>query len=229
MTAIWQDEEQELDPYIVFTDLATNLVLILVFFLAAMTVVGQLGSEQVRYREAQADVRRAVELALPPSLRPVENQVRNDPPGVQRWVFDNRLLFMPGSSNLSTVGEEILLAFANVLRDNGAWRRIRIEGHTLPTLSGEEDAWEASTIRPAAVARFFTHDGAIEPWFLAVAGRAGQNPLDPGNPASPANERIEILLEYSHGQSFGAVRMDGASDAEPFDSATIVPGMLLIP
>jgi hypothetical protein len=39
------------------------------------------------------------------------------------------------------------------------------------------DDWELSAARAAAVARQIQVSGRIQPWFLGVAGRAGQNPL----------------------------------------------------
>lgn len=194
--------DTELNPYIVFTDLATNLVLILMFFLAALAVVGQVGWEEVRYKDAQEVVREAVNSAFPSIQRPYENDNRNDPPGVQRWVFQNSLLFLPNSVELSDAGRDILIRFANVLRKNGAWRRIRIEGHTMPPQPGERNDWERSAAMAASVARVFEDAGGIAPWFLAISGRAGQNPINPDNPSNPANHRVEILLEYSQGVSY---------------------------
>lgn len=196
------DSMEEVSPYIVFADLATNLVLILMFFVAALTVVGQIGWEQVRYVDEQERVRDGIFAALPPELRPREERGRNDPPGVQRWVFASSLLFAPESTELSSTGETVLTALARALDANCDWRRIRIEGHTLPTQLGEDDAWELSAEYAATVARVFTGDGHIRPWFLAIAGRAGQNPVNGGDPFDPANQRVEILLEYSAGANY---------------------------
>jgi chemotaxis protein MotB len=204
----WVSQDSEINPYIVFTDLTINLVLILMFFLAALAIVGQVGWEQVRYKDAQEQVRQAVRQTMPRENRPFEDMSRNDPPGVQRWVFPNRILFESDSLRLSPGGAAALAMFAEVLRSNGEWRRIRIEGHTKPTRAGEADEWELSAARSATVARVFTELGQIEPWFLAIAGRAGQNPLNPADPGDPANQRVEILLEYSSGLSFGKLRQD---------------------
>ena len=192
--------DADVNPYVVLSDLTLNLVLIMVFVVAALTLLGQVGWEDVKYKDAQVTMRAAIEDALPVSERPSENFERNDPPGVQRWVFPNRLLFRPDSTILSAGGAAILSTFADVLRDHPEWRRIRIEGHTRPTRPGEPDDWELSTERSAVVARVFTDSGAIPPWCLAVSGRAGQNPIDRKNPDNPANQRVEILLEYSRGQ-----------------------------
>lgn len=189
-----------LNPYIVFSDFTINLVLILVFVVSALVLVGQAGWEEVRYRDAQRATREAIDRALAPEERPTENFGRNDPPGVQRWVFNNQLLFQSDEILLSDRGRTILVTFAGVLRDAPEWRRIRIEGHTRPTLPGQDEEWELSTARSAVVARVFTADGDIPPWCLAVSGRAGQSPVNPDDVDDPANQRVEILLEYSQGQ-----------------------------
>lgn len=189
-----------LNPYIVFSDFTLNLVLIFIFIVSALVLIGQAGWEEVRYKDAQELMRQAIHQALDPSERPTENFARNDPPGVQRWVFPNELLFSAGSLQLSRRGGEILATFSNALRETPEWRRIRIEGHTRPTRPGEPEEWELSTARSAVVARVFTAIGEIPPWCLAVSGRAGQNPVNPETIDDPANQRVEILLEYSHGQ-----------------------------
>lgn len=77
------------------------------------------------------------------------------------------------------------------------WRRIRIEGHTLPPKLGEPDDWELSSKRAAVVARVFASKGHIPSYLLAVAGRAGQDPQNKERPTDPANERVEIIIEYA--------------------------------
>ena len=86
-----------INPYIALADMAMNLVLILAFFVAAVNALGRAGWEQVRYRDKQRELRQAIVAALPPRLRPDENGGRNDPPGVQRWVYAEGQLFSPGT------------------------------------------------------------------------------------------------------------------------------------
>lgn|GEM_PF-4849605 len=97
-------------------------------------------------------------------------------------------------------GQKSLILFAKVLKQNRTfWRRVRIEGHTIPPKIGESDDWELSSARAAAVARTVHKYGHIPSYYLAVAGRAGQNPLDKSKPNAndPANERVEIVVEYA--------------------------------
>ena len=194
------DNDGDVNPYTVFSDVSITLILVFVFVVSSLTLLGQVGWENVQYKDAQDQMREAIKAALQPDQRPTEHWGRNDPPGVQRWVFPNHVLFIPETTELSLEGQRILDVFAQVLRDNPAWRRIRIEGHNRPTQDGEEDDWELSTARSAVVARVFTDLGQIPPWCLAVSGRAGQNPVNQNNRDDPANQRVEILLEYSMGQ-----------------------------
>jgi chemotaxis protein MotB len=169
---------EDANPYIALADLAINLVLILAFFVAAVIALGRAGWEQVRYRDAQNAFRQAVKGNLPQQLRPHEHFGKNDPPGVQRWVFAGGSLFVPGTTRLRSAGENALVRFAQVLRTHQAdWRRIRIEGHTMPPRNGTPDDWELSSARAAVVARVIQERGHIPSYFLAVAGRAGQDPL----------------------------------------------------
>lgn len=193
------------NPIIALADVLLGLVLILAFVATAITLAGRVGWEELRYKDAQQQVREAVQLALAEGVRPYEDIGKSDPPGVQRWVFQTSQLFRADSLELSEQGTQVLAAFAGVLRENGGWRRIRIEGHTQPPVVSTENEWELSAARAASVARIFTGLGGIEPWFLAVAGRAGQNPVNRGDRLDPRNERVEILLEFSHGPSYSEV------------------------
>lgn len=190
--------EDGINPYIALADLLVNLVLILAFFVAAVNALGRAGWEQVRYREQQQAFRHSVLVSLPPTLRPYEHLGKHDPPGVQRWVFAERRLFTPGTASLTADGRHALVLFAGVVAHHRAlWRRVRVEGHTRPPLPRAADDWELSAKRAAVVARILYAEGHIPPYYLAVAGRAGQNPIDKAWPADPANERVEILLEYA--------------------------------
>jgi chemotaxis protein MotB len=189
------------NPYIAFADLTLNLVFVLVFFVAAVLAVGQTGWDQVKYRNAQEDVLNAIRRA---SLteRPVvlDANLRNDPPGAQRWAFSSRRtkLFQGNTARLTATGERNLLAFARALAKVPEWRRIRIEGHTLPP-RGKESEWDLSARRASVVADLFATRAGIPPYRLAVAARGNQTPFN-GSGASrsdPANERVEIVVEYA--------------------------------
>lgn len=201
--------DDTLNPYIALADLTINLIFVFVFMIAAILVVGEISREreQRRYKKAQQVVAGAVSSAtLPfrPQILPPE--VRNDPPGAQRWVFSARAtrgapLFKDSTSAaLTGRGQQSFLAFAQVLRSQiGGFRRIRIEGHTIPPKKGDADNWALSAQRAATVANLFATEGRIPTYFLVVSARGGQvlfNGSD-GRPSDPANDRVEIVIEYN--------------------------------
>ncbi|MPY67692.1 OmpA family protein [Deinococcus sp. SDU3-2] len=188
----------DLNPYVALTDTALNFILLMVFFVAALTAVGRVSWEDVRYKEAQKVFQQAVERMIPARQQPRANGGKNDPPGTQRWVFRNSALFEPGRATLSRTGRVTLNQFAKVLRTNkNTWRRIRVEGHTLPTQNRSGDRWEEATDRAAAVARYLVSRGDIAPYYIATSGRGGQSPLPDTALTDPAHARIEIVLEYA--------------------------------
>ena len=193
--------EEVTNPYVAFSDLALNLVFVLVFFVAAVLAVGQAGWDQVKYRDAQKEVQDAIRNA-PLSARPVilDPKLRNDPPGAQRWAFSSRggNLFQGSTAKLTPGGVRSLTAFARALSLVPQWRRIRIEGHTLPAKQDESE-WDLSARRASAVADLFVAKAGVPPYRLAVAARGNQTPFNGTGSArnDPANERVEIVVEYA--------------------------------
>ncbi|MDX2005202.1 MAG: OmpA family protein [Meiothermus sp.] len=187
--------EDDVNPYIALADVGLNLVLVLVFFVAALIVVGRSGWDEVRYKDAQERVRQAVRSGLEAGALP-SNTPRNDPPGAQRWVFTNRQLFGADGVQLTPAGRRALVNFARILCKSTEWRRLRVEGHTAPPRPGQPDQWLVSAARAAQVATVFTSSGGVRPYHVGVAGRAGQAPVNKANPSDPANERVEVLVEY---------------------------------
>lgn len=189
---------EDLNPYVALTDTTLNIILVLIFFVATLSAVGRVAWDDVRYKDAQKVFAQAVQTLIAPPQRPSVNVGKNDPPGTQRWVFTNSVLFDSEQPVLSARGQATLARFALALRQNKTtWRRIRVEGHTIPTVTRTADRWEEATNRAAAVARFLVNEGGIEPYFLATAGRGGQDPLPDVAPTSSAHARVEIVLEYA--------------------------------
>jgi chemotaxis protein MotB len=186
------------NPYIALADSTLNLVLILVLFVA--TLLFALLQKEDTHKSGQDTFVRATD-ALPEAVRPVhvEFRVRNDPPGTQRFLFSNHLLFTPGTATLTPDGRKVLNAFIGVLATHGnVWRRVRIEGHTTRTPQGQNDNWVLATNRAATVAQLLTSGHCkINPEFIATAGRGGQTKLDQYGDADPHQERVEIILEYA--------------------------------
>ncbi|PTA68593.1 OmpA family protein [Deinococcus arcticus] len=190
--------QAEANPYIAFSDLALNLVFVLIFFVGGILAVGQAGWEQVRYRNAQESVVRAVKQA-PLTVRPVllSPAQRNDPPGAQRWVYRSQGMFVGDTATLSPAGQATLISFARVLRAQGKhWKRVRIEGHTQTSKPNDPERWDLSAARASAVAQAFYRLGGVPPNRLAVAARGGQTPYA-GRKFEPRNERVEIVVEYA--------------------------------
>lgn len=194
--------DEDVNPYIAFGDLTLNLVFIIIFFLAAVLAVGQTGWEKVRYRDAQEALKQSIDKAdfteRPVLLNP---KLRNDPPGAQRWAFPGRRvsMFRKNSATLTPQGNKALLEFAKALRQVSYWRRIRIEGHSMPPKPGQRENWNLSALRAASVATVLTRQGKIKNYQIAVAGRGGQVKFNgaEGNPSDPVNERVEIVVEYA--------------------------------
>nr|BAL56454.1 hypothetical conserved protein [uncultured prokaryote] len=209
---------EEVNPYIAFTDLMINFVLVLVFFLAALTLLGRIGWDEIRYRDIQKEVRERINQELSgimlhdhPLIGKPLSRVRNDPPGAQRWLIYSNQLFLPNTAQLTPDGKEKLKRLATVLIEHHkqakiyygekwiehTWRRVRIEGHTRPTQKGEQENWQLSAARAATVANVLSGCG-IPSWHIAVAARGGQTPLAREYPpADPRHERVEIILEYA--------------------------------
>jgi len=188
-----------LNPFIAFTDVGINLVLILAFFIAAVLTIGRAGWGGAGCVEREKSVYQAVMKEMRPEMRPqhVERAYRNDPTCVQRWRFAGKTLFYPNSVKMTPEGYQSVAKFAAILgRYRGQWRRIRVEGHTIPPLPGQHDNWELSAQRAAVVARIFHSRGRVPAYHLAVSGRAGQAPWDRVNRTSPENERVEVVIEF---------------------------------
>jgi chemotaxis protein MotB len=201
--------EENLNPYIALSDLTINVVFIFVFMIAAILVAGEISREreESRYKKAQVAIQQAI-TNTPMAARPIVIPSRNDPPGSQRWAFAGRdtrdapLFKSPTSAGLTLQGQQRFLKFAQVLQkqiNNNIFRRIRIEGHTLPPETNEKDNWNLSAQRAATVANLFATQGRIPSNYLAVAARGGQTPFNGsvGKSSDPANDRVEIIIEYN--------------------------------
>lgn len=195
-----QTPEVEQNVFIAFTDMALTMVMVMVLLVVLITLYGRIGWDNIQYKQAQGQVETEVRTAYAQRRIPAPyvNKGRNDPPGAQRWVFSQQNLFEPGSARLTAQSRLNLLQFANIVRAHqDLWRRLRIEGHTMPQQGAAEDDWQLSAARAEMVARVFSGTGHIPAYKMAIAGRAGQNPLFSADKKNPANERVEILIEYA--------------------------------
>lgn len=194
----------DVNPYIALSDLMINMVMCFVFLTSCITVLGRLGSDDIKYKKQRETIDTQLK-TIPAELRPVWVTWKNDVAGVQRWVFSGNALFEPESTSLTTSGRETLLTFLKVLKGHrNSWTRLRIEGHSLPPIKGKNDDFLESAVRASAVARVLSGAGGVEPNFLVVSGKAGQDVLYPlliNGKVDPRNERVEIIIEFGSTRS----------------------------
>ena len=190
----------EVNPYIALSDLMINMVMCFVFLSASMTVVGRLGSDDIKYKRQRRIISEQIQSNVPKGLAPTWITWKNDVAGVQRWVFPGKTLFEGNSSALTAEGREVLLDFAKVLNDQqDLWARVRIEGHSLPPLAGTNDDFTDSALRATSVARVLTGQGRIKANYLVVSGKGGQDALYPKSSSGAVdqrNKRVEIIIEF---------------------------------
>jgi chemotaxis protein MotB len=142
------------------------------------------------------DVQRQIEEAL--RRKHLEDTVRFhfDERGLVVTVVTSAVVFDGDKAELLTVGRRIMDAISPALRKlpNG----LQIDGHTnqlpVPTVN-YPSAWELSTARASAVARYLTGHG-ISPTRLTASGYADTRPLvDPKDPRSVTmNRRVDIVV-----------------------------------
>lgn len=120
-------------------------------------------------------------------------------------VFIDKILFDPGSYEISEKGEELLLVIAESIRDDND-QNIVVQGHTdnVPIKSGLRKRfpsnWELSTARAAAVVRFLQEKGGLQPERLEASGFSYYRPVASNHTEEGRrqNRRIEIILGPSH-------------------------------
>lgn len=120
-------------------------------------------------------------------------EVLAKPEGVA-LVFTDRLLFEPGGSRLSPVGQQLVSALVPVLLHTAA--PVNVAGHTDAADAGA-DPYALSGDRALAVLSFLVDSGVPDRRFSLSAYGADVPALDEaGRPASSAmNRRVEILLK----------------------------------
>ena len=139
-------------------------------------------------------------IATHPTLKQFRNQIRLDitSEGLRIQIVDeqNRAMFDSGSAHLKDYTREILRGIAPVL--NEVENRIALSGHTdsAPYSSGERgySNWELSADRANASRRELVAGGIDDRKIVRVVGLASSIPLDRGDPASPVNRRIAIVV-----------------------------------
>ncbi len=124
--------------------------------------------------------------------------------GKLKLTFIDKILFNSGSTKINEKGKEILLTFAESIREDRD-HNILVEGHTDNVDVGSAlkskfpSNWELSTARSSAVVRFLQEDGSIEPERLSAIGFSYFKPVAPNDDEEgrSQNRRIEIILTRS--------------------------------
>jgi chemotaxis protein MotB len=118
--------------------------------------------------------------------------------GLRVQIVDehNHAMFDSGSAVVKPSMRELLRALGSVFAE--VPNRLTIEGHTdaQPFAAGERgySNWELSSDRANASRRELVAGGLPDDRVLRVQGLASSNPIEPADPASPANRRISIIV-----------------------------------
>jgi chemotaxis protein MotB len=124
--------------------------------------------------------------------------IEQTPDGLRIDLMDSEKypMFEPNSANLTQHGQALLARMSTVIKRMPNY--ITVTGHTdaSPVESGREgySAWELSTDRANAARRFLVRSGIEPERPTKIVGMADKDLLVPGEPRSPRNRRISILL-----------------------------------
>jgi flagellar motor protein MotB len=200
MRAFLRSPDSEVQVWPSYTDVAMNIILILLLYLFTQIVfASQAIPCQQEIRVRQTKMHQAVDRALDPTQR--SNVTITENGSLQRYTFADRILFESGQSQLSDSGKEILKSIGSVLKAQvGSFSQIQIEGHTDDRkIRGDEGGnWELSSARATAVVRFLQETSALTPELLSATGYSQYHPVDNSNTemGRARNRRIEIVLVY---------------------------------
>ena len=155
-------------------------------------------AEQARLEALKAKVEEA--LSASPKLAAMKSQIRLDmtKDGLRIQIVDeqNRPMFDSGSAVVKPYMRELLHEIGHVLKD--VPNRITLEGHTdaQPFVGGERgySNWELSSDRANASRREIVGGGLPDDRMLLVQGLASSRLFVPGDPRSPTNRRISIIV-----------------------------------
>ncbi len=139
-------------------------------------------------------------IAANPKLAAMKSQIRLDMTrdGLRIQIVDeqNRPMFDSGSAVVKPYMHELLKEIGRSLSD--VPNRITLEGHTDAQPFGGGDRgysnWELSSDRANASRREIVAGGLPEDRVLLVQGMASSNLFVPGDPQSPMNRRISVIV-----------------------------------
>lgn len=116
-------------------------------------------------------------------------------------VLTDKILFDPGSQEISAEGKKLLLALADSFKMDDTYH-IVVEGHTDNVPLGKRlkkrypTNWELAAARAASVVRFLQWQGGVDPKRLSLVSYAAYRPVVPNNTdeGRRQNRRIVITL-----------------------------------
>lgn len=114
-------------------------------------------------------------------------------------VYSADLLFDAGKSKLRPEAYEILDTAGNVLRENAAESKIRVEVHTdnePVQASGWKSNWELSAARALSVVHYLQDEKGIPGWRLSACAYGEYRPVadNAAREGRQSNRRVEILV-----------------------------------
>lgn len=156
-----------------------------------------------------------------PKLSEFSSNIRLEitPDGLQIQIVDDqrRPMFDSGSASVKPYMRDILREIGIALSDVD--NKISLDGHTDRSAYGNAargySNWELSADRANATRRELAAAGMPEDKLARVVGMASSVPLEPGNPLSPSNRRISILVMTKEAEE----RLLGANNV-PLDVTT---------
>lgn len=202
MNVFLRNQEQELQVWPSYTDVALNVILILLFYLFAQAVISsQTSAAMFEIKRQQEELKQKVNAEIPADLR---HHVKVIPDGnLQRFTFANQVLFESGKAELKETGKRILEATGRVFQGQvGKFTKIQIEGHTdnqnINTVEYRSN-WELSSARATTVVRFLEDTCGLDPRLLSATGYSQHQPVDrqDSEEGRARNRRIELVVVYS--------------------------------
>jgi chemotaxis protein MotB len=171
--------------------------------------------EQARLESMEAEFQQKINDSA--TLSPYKDQIKVDitSEGLRIQVVDktNRPMFSPGSDRLKYYAEDILYELAPILAS--VPNRISITGHT--DSSGTSNSWDAgnwelSAGRANAARRALGDAGLEEEKIAQVVGMGDKAHFNIGDPTSPINRRIALVVLNKRADKAIASRAGGYSE-----------------
>jgi flagellar motor protein MotB len=203
MTPLLRTPEPEVQVWPSYTDVALNILLVLLLCLFVQATVSSRAAFAVlEIQERQSRLESAVLKEAPQGVTPHSEGDR------LRFSFSDKILFDSGRADLKPTGQAVLRAVGSVLaREAVSFKGIQIEGHTdnvpIKAAEGFSSNWELSSARATSVVRFFQDQVGLPPALLSATGYSEYHPVGVTDTEEgrALNRRIDVVVVYSREQS----------------------------